>query len=461
MSDSKTEAEQDQYLAAQIAALVSKDRQEKATELTDANKRLVKVLLWAEAREIFSTNKQSMGIEILDDVMSAVIDGKPQEALHALTTRSTSPKSNPIKFFLYLLVDKTPPEVQQDLEKIYRKTFSVKITVYQRVYTWEGHFLWYDPVAYPDFHLTHWRFRHAWRQVFFDWALHAPLFSRSDQSQRRKKKNAAIRARIHLISMGIETWGWYAFLEWIETPGRRDLLWWGGDPGKGSKDAKNFTGTPLTDLTDLRKRDEAAYHRKIKHSLKPYRLDETGFENIPTMLVQLGALNPSLTEFDRRLSDRASPASAGTSPPIVEADHTGESPLNSLGEISIDVDQSIRDDKYAIPTALPLRPSESKLKDFTSLKNVPAPTRALAPDARVEMKKKNHREKPPPPAVKPTSSSQHSSSDESDGDQFASIKNITPGSSKKKKTTAPSKTKKTASPTSKSMKTPPPTLKSK
>ncbi|KAG2990215.1 hypothetical protein PC121_g21623 [Phytophthora cactorum] len=169
----------------------------------------------------------------------------------AAAARSTSPKSNPIKFFPYLLVDKTPPEVQQDLEKIYRKAFSVKMTVYQRAYPWEGHFLWYDPVAYPDFHLTHWRFWHAWRQVFFDWALHAPLFSRSDQSQRPKKKKATIRARNHLISMGIETWGWYAILDWIETPGRRALRWWGGAPGKGSKDAKNFTGTPLTDLTDL------------------------------------------------------------------------------------------------------------------------------------------------------------------------------------------------------------------
>ncbi|KAG2877793.1 hypothetical protein PC129_g20681 [Phytophthora cactorum] len=150
----------------------------------------------------------------------------------AAATRSTSPKSNPIKFFPYLLVDKTPPEVQQDLEKIYRKAFSVKMTVYQRAYPWEGHFLWYDPVAYPDFHLTHWRFWHAWRQ-------------------RPKKKKATIRARNHLISMGIETWGWYAILDWIETPGRRALRWWGGAPGKGSKDAKNFTGTPLTDLTDL------------------------------------------------------------------------------------------------------------------------------------------------------------------------------------------------------------------
>ncbi|KAG4040869.1 hypothetical protein PC123_g23600 [Phytophthora cactorum] len=199
-SDSKTEAEQDQYLAAQIAALVSKDRQEKATELTDANKRLVKVSLWAEAREVISTIKQSVGIEILDDVMSA-----------------------------------------------------------------------------------------------------------------------------------------------------------------------------------------------------------------------------------------------------------------------IDVDQSIRDDKYVIPTTLPLRPSESKLKDFTPLKNRDGTYSALALDAQVEEEEEESpsesdstadlsEEKPPPPAVKPTSSSQPSSSDDSDGDQFASIKNIPPGSSK---------TKKTASPTSKSMKTPPPTLKTK
>ncbi|KAG6942997.1 hypothetical protein JG688_00017827 [Phytophthora aleatoria] len=215
MSDSKTEAEQDQYLAAQIAALVSKDRQEKATELTDANKRLVKVSLWAEAREIISTNKQSMGIEILDDVISA----------------------------------------------------------------------------------------------------------------------------------------------------------------------------------------------KIR-------------------------------------------------------------------QLQIDVDQSIRDDKYVIPTTLPLRPSEFKLEDVTPLKNRDGTYSALAPDAPVEEEEEESpsesdstadlsEEKPPPPALKPTSSSQLSSSDESDGDQFASIKNIPPGSSKKKKTTAPSKTKKTASPTSKSMKTPPPTLKSK
>ncbi|KAG3240835.1 hypothetical protein PI124_g14277 [Phytophthora idaei] len=250
MSGSKTEAEQDQDLAAQIAALVSKDRQEKATELTDANKRLVKVSL-VEAREILSTNQQSMGIEILDDVMSAVIDGKPQEALDA------------------------------DISNCH------------------GRPNWGEPTRQP------------WRDLC---------------------NSAKIR------------------------------------------------------------------------------------------------------------------------------------------QLQIDVDQSIRDDKYVIPTALPLRPSEFKLEDFTLLKKRDGTYSDLAPDAQVEEAEEASsesdstaglsEEKPPPPAVKPTSSSQPSSSDESDGDQLASIKNIPPGSSKKKPT-APSKAKKTASPTSKSKKTPPPTPKSK
>ncbi|KAG2760940.1 hypothetical protein PC129_g20682 [Phytophthora cactorum] len=180
-----------------------------------------------------------------------------------------------------------------------------------------------------------------------------------------------------------------------------------------------------------------------------------------------------MTEFDRRLSDsvlariRRDISSNRQGRP-----HWGEPTQQpwrdlcnsaNIRQLQIDVDQSIRDDKYVIPTTLPLRPSESKLKDFTPLKNRDGTYSALALDAQVEEEEEESpsesdstadlsEEKPPPPAVKPTSSSQPSSSDDSDGDQFASIKNIPPGSSK---------TKKTASPTSKSMKTPPPTLKTK
>ncbi|KAG3050414.1 hypothetical protein PC121_g18405 [Phytophthora cactorum] len=63
--------------------------------------------------------------------------------------------------------------------------------------------------------------------------------------------------------MGIEIWGWYRFLLMLETSGHRDLMWWGGAPGKGSKAAKNFAGNPVLNLLDLQKRDPVTYDLKI------------------------------------------------------------------------------------------------------------------------------------------------------------------------------------------------------
>lgn len=61
---------------------------------------------------------------------------------------------------------------------------------------------------------------------------------------------AAVRARHGFISLCIETWGYYNFLQRLETGDSRNLMWMGGGPGKNSKDAKKYTANPSSTLAN-------------------------------------------------------------------------------------------------------------------------------------------------------------------------------------------------------------------
>ncbi|GMF14677.1 unnamed protein product [Phytophthora fragariaefolia] len=257
---------------------------------------------WSEMRGVQSINSDSVGLGILDEVAQALIEsrGDGGEALDGpvmiLPTRShqevssgppphplfdeelefrkrsavraspkgrkskkskakSAPNSSPDDILRptlgFELAPDTPKKVRRDIEAIYRHTLAVQMESYERAYPWEYRHLWYNPEKYPDMYVAHWRFWNASRPVFFEWTLHASLTTDSAQNQRRKRKMLAIRDRLSFLSMCIETRGYYKFLRRLEAEGNGNFMWWGGQAGRTTKEAKTYTCSAARDLVDL------------------------------------------------------------------------------------------------------------------------------------------------------------------------------------------------------------------
>ncbi|ETN11002.1 hypothetical protein PPTG_22628 [Phytophthora nicotianae INRA-310] len=113
-------------------------------------------------------------------------------------------------------------------------------------------------------------------------------------------------ARIKFLSMCIEMWGYFGFLSQFEAcTSNRRLMWMGGQPGRNTGDAKSYYGPVIENLRELLRRDPDAYTGKMKSALQPFRLDEGGFTNVTSLLVNLGAVDPNNPKKEHRLSDRA------------------------------------------------------------------------------------------------------------------------------------------------------------
>ncbi|KAE9355839.1 hypothetical protein PF008_g3880 [Phytophthora fragariae] len=316
--------------------------------------RISKTVFWSEMRDIIAVNALSSGLDILDDVAKALIDdtGRAAQALSGPVTilphpsmqsastgatphpsftspskkrsvpakqakgsaskkqkASVSPKSSPVApgtaLITFPLALGLPKEFVRDLEGIFRHVAAVNLKAWQRAYPWVNQHWFYDPVEDPDVYLGHWRFWHNCRAAFFEWALHAPLRTDSDKVQRRKRKGHAVHQRLVFISLCIETWGYYNFLRRMEAPGNGTLMWWGGQTGNTTKEAKGCSCTPIQNLFKLFQKDKAAYQRKIQDAIKPFKIDKGGFTTITEMLEQTEAFNPALVEYEKRLSDKA------------------------------------------------------------------------------------------------------------------------------------------------------------
>ncbi|KAF1795724.1 hypothetical protein GQ600_17507 [Phytophthora cactorum] len=120
------------------------------------------------------------------------------------------------------------------------------------------------PDMYLHVHIAHWRWWNEFRSRMLDWQLNAPLKSLRQQSQCPKGKLMTHLARIRFTSM-------------CRVRSDRRLMWMGGQPGRNSTDAKTYAGPTIDNLYELFRRNRAAYDRKMKNSLKPFRLDDGGY----------------------------------------------------------------------------------------------------------------------------------------------------------------------------------------
>ncbi|KAE8905941.1 hypothetical protein PF007_g11004 [Phytophthora fragariae] len=272
----------------------------------------------------------------------------------------------------------TPADVRQAIETIYAKAEAAKRTLYQLAYPWEDIPLWYDPEDYPGVHVAHWRLWNAFRATFFEWALHAPLSSSSAQAQaqRRKRKMAAIRERLCFLSLCIETWGYYNFLRCLEAKGNSDLMWWGGQSGRRTPEAKGYTCSPIRDLLDLYENEPAEYRRKVRDALKPFQLDAGSFKTMTELLVKTDALDPDLAENDKRLSDTAlARIIVDITRPVAVPKHWVPTVTEGvwrklldntrLSDLALKISRQLQTDKYDGPLVPDYNPKESRIKGFT------------------------------------------------------------------------------------------------
>ncbi|KAI9998273.1 hypothetical protein PInf_002648 [Phytophthora infestans] len=311
------------------------------------------VCFWLAMRDVLAINEGTVGMGILDEIAAAIIQGSgkasealtgpvmilpspsrqhargkpPQDRRFASVTlpaqQNASPGSgkkktqgsqgtssqghkdrSPPSFDLpFELADRTPPRVRHDLEKIYQEAESLGLEPFMLTFPWKGSVLWYSPFDFPLVHVAHWHFWNRNRARFWDWQLNAPL---KNSSARRKAKTLALVARVRFLSICIETWGYYGFLELFEgCTSRRRLMWMGGQPGRNTPDAKSYRGPVIDSLTRLYQHDQEVYVRRIRGALKPFSIDEGGFATMTELLFHTGALDPNSAKADSQLSDRA------------------------------------------------------------------------------------------------------------------------------------------------------------
>ncbi|KAE9220494.1 hypothetical protein PF004_g13315 [Phytophthora fragariae] len=82
-------------------------------------------------------------------------------------------------------------------------------------------------------------------------------------------------------------------------------MWWGGQTGNTTKEAKGYSCTPIQNLFKLFQTDKAAYQRKIQDAIKLFQIDKGGFTTITEMFEQTEAFNHALVEYEKQLSDKA------------------------------------------------------------------------------------------------------------------------------------------------------------
>ncbi|KAE9332884.1 hypothetical protein PF008_g14723 [Phytophthora fragariae] len=308
------------------------------------------VALWDRIRPILAANDASVGLEALDTLVvsvlaeddelaplldrTVVIVPHPDASIrgevpaHPLfsfvaspyhgkrpSARGSSKAAGPAKkkqrqlgrapSILQNLPAHVSTKLRTDLEQLEQAAAELGTVVVRLAYRWCDQRAWYDPVAYRDLCLAHYRLVMQFRSVFLDCALYAPT---TKANERRKQKLNAIVARFQFLSRNVELFGYYGFLRLIEKGAHDNLVWLGGKAAKHSASAKadhDDEDVPAQeDLATVLRTNPSRYKVIIGRILDPSRVDEDGYASIPELLEQTHALDPTRPEH-LRLSNRA------------------------------------------------------------------------------------------------------------------------------------------------------------
>ncbi|POM65710.1 Hypothetical protein PHPALM_18533, partial [Phytophthora palmivora] len=138
---------------------------------------------------------------------------------------------------------------------------------------------WFTPGPVINYFTTLWSslrsIEDIGASVIWRWAFHAPLQDAAATASRRKEKLRANQGRLEFMSLCIESWGDFDFLERLAD--RHELFWFGGKQRKGSAEVRNLSGVPTEDLSSVFRRDPTRYRFTIEHALDPVRIDDYGY----------------------------------------------------------------------------------------------------------------------------------------------------------------------------------------
>ncbi|KAE9199549.1 hypothetical protein PF005_g15690 [Phytophthora fragariae] len=293
------------------------------------------VALWDRIRPILAANDASVGLEALDTLVvsvlaeddelaplldrTVVIVPHPDASIrgevpaHPLfsfvaspyhgkrpSARGSSKAAGPAKkkqrqlgrapSILQNLPAHVSTKLRTDLEQLEQAAAELGTVVVRLAYRWCGQRAWYDPVAYRDLCLAHYRLVMQFHSVFLDCALYAPT---TKANERRKQKLNAIVARFQFLSRNVELFGYYGFLRLIEKGAHDNLVWLGGKAAKHSASAKaakadhDDEDVPAQeDLATVLRTNPSRYKVIIGRILDPSRVDEDGYASIPELLEQ-------------------------------------------------------------------------------------------------------------------------------------------------------------------------------
>ncbi|KAG3093850.1 hypothetical protein PI124_g8812 [Phytophthora idaei] len=311
-------------LVARVASIVELERRQNQEELPTIGARVANTKFWVKMRDILLVNKASVGADQLDDAAEAFNATRPRNGrlsrhpdhqahrVRLLTQgvrRGASGGINSVASAArhvahVCTLAPGSPQVKRDLERLYKSAHKRGLPIEQVQYPWEGQRLFYDPVEFSNLYLAHWRIWMTIRYAAFEWGLHAHLNDKAAQAQRRKRKMAAHESRLRFTSLCFETLGYFDTLHRLKETGHRNLLWWGGQPGRNNSD-KKYKSPTISDLGVLLHSDKEAYLKKMQSASKPFKLDQDSFQDLPSMLAFTDAPDPELAKPESRLSNRA------------------------------------------------------------------------------------------------------------------------------------------------------------
>ncbi|OWZ18699.1 hypothetical protein PHMEG_0007179 [Phytophthora megakarya] len=319
-------------------------------QVCTVNARDVQRDFWRTMRSRLAVNPQSQGLEHLDQLVQAVIDGRSDVGLSGMvlvlpapaTTTSVPPRVVPVlaeplssdgpatsvfvptepseasaqapskrdapelqgaaskkpkaglwvyKFPLWCDVkESAPEEIRKAIACILDEAEKLRKTPWHVAYPWKGQVLWYDPLVYPAVYRSHYAFWMQHCRTFWHIALGAPLQSGSGFGSNGWRHLGLLLLFCSFMKELLD-----------ENP---QLFWYGGKPSRLLKGQESTGGDTATDLVWLYRNDKSRYQDVLQFALERLGIDQYAYKNMRDLLESTDALCLA-TPRDKRLSDHA------------------------------------------------------------------------------------------------------------------------------------------------------------
>ncbi|KAE9011960.1 hypothetical protein PF005_g10269 [Phytophthora fragariae] len=120
-------------------------------------------------------------------------------------------------------------------------------------------------------------------------------------------------------------------------------MWWGGQVGRRTNEAKGNTCSPIRDLMDLYENDHGEYRRKVRDALKPFEIDTRVVLDITSVAWVPDHWVPTLTKgVWRKLVDD-----------------------KRIKDLAATIRKQLEKDEYEMPLVPEFNPKEAKTKGFS------------------------------------------------------------------------------------------------